>query len=149
MNTLCHLPPKGSRSWGATPPPDVQVSTALALPTFPCPAGFRSCWLRLCRNGAPSARELAVTVGSALKPVLTLAAQRTVSPVSLHTPEVGSCFLKVVLRSLIKILKSLGFSPRRIRKSYYIMKLIISPFGPAHCFSWTQHLHSQALKICC
>lgn len=70
-------------------------------------------------------------------------------PISLHTPEVWSCFLKVVLRSLIKNLKSLGFSPRRIRKSYYIMKLIISPFGPAHCFSSTQHLHSQALKICC
>ena len=75
--------------------------------------------------------------------------ENCIPPISLHILKVWSCFLKVVLSSLIKILKSLGFSPRRIRKSYYIMKLTISPFGPVHCFSWTQHLHSQALKICC
>lgn len=61
--------------------------------------------------------------------------ENCIPPISLHTLEVWSCFLKVVLRSLIKNLKSLGFSPRRIRKSYYIMKLTISPFGPVHCFS--------------
>lgn len=136
---ISQVPPKIDWSWGATPPPD---SAGQHLPPLPTPLltwldSRASDFPHLSHEDSPSARKFAVKLVSFLKTVLMLAAGRVVFPPSPYTHlKSGSIFLKVIFKESDKIFKkSPGFSPRRIRKSYYRKKVMTSPSGPVHCFS--------------